>query len=614
MRISTSDDSIVIFDHVTYTHLDQNAPTLCDLTLAIPRGSFTLLAGPSGAGKSTFCMLLNGIIPHLLGGELRGRVVVDGRDVAQTPVRELARSAGLLFQDPELMFATLQVEDEVAFGPENLCLAVNEVIARVDAALAYVDLLPQRKRLVWALSGGQAQKLGLAAVLAMRPPLVILDEPTANLDPATTHAVYELVLRLRREGTTVLLVTKELDEFMAEADQMIVLNEGRLLAQGPPRAVLERHGLEMIHELGIWLPEVTEIGLRLRARRAWPYAVPITVEEAAERMQEAGGRWQETGGGRQEAGDRESVADGKPRSEIQNPKSEIHADRVLVHATDVHYSYGPTPALRGVSFAIRRGELVAVVGQNGAGKSTLSKLLVGLLKPTRGELVLFGKPASRWRAQDLANQVALVFQNPEHQFLTDTVFDELAYSLLAQGIDDPQIVQERVTAMLERLDIAESSRAHPFALSAGAKRRLGVATMLVGGRPQLLIVDEPTYGQDKRMTTRLMELIQGLRADGITVIMITHDMRLVEAYAERAIVMTQGQILFDGSPIELFRRLEVMAAAALRPTALRRLIDTLNARGVPVPEDIHTVEEFVTRIDSLSRGMLGHWNIRTLEH
>ena len=519
-------------------------------------------------------MLLNGIIPHILGGELEGKVLVDGQDVSESKVQNMAHSVGLLFQDPEWMFATLQVEDEVAFGPENLRQPAQEIAAQVTRSLEYVGMNHLRKNLVWALSGGQIQKLGLAAVLAMAPEIIVLDEPTANLDPATTHAVHELILRLRGEGRTIILVTKDLDEFMAQADHMILLSEGCVLAQGTPRSVITEHGSIML-DLGVWLPDPTEIGLRLKQQGFLKNkSIPITVAEAVAVLQDILFK--------------------------ENPpvQKEPALGETLIHAENVQFGYTrKTKTLRGVSFDIHRGEIVAIVGQNGAGKSTLSKMLVGLLKPSSGNLTMFGRKASQWNVQDLANDVALVFQNPEHQFLCDTVHEELAYSLLAQGISDPEEVGKRVKAMLERLNITDSAETHPFSLSAGSKRRLGVATMLVGGRARLLIVDEPTYGQDRRLTERLMELINNLRAEGITVIMITHDMRLVDAYVDRAIVMANGEKIFDGPPRELFQSPDIVERASLRITALRRIVDGLRAGGTQVPGGLNIVDSFVAAVD-----------------
>ncbi|MFZ5878342.1 MAG: ABC transporter ATP-binding protein [Chloroflexota bacterium] len=567
---SPSAELLAQLEGVTYKHYGKTVPSLVDVNLSIRRGSFTLLVGPSGSGKSTLCMLLNGIVPHILGGKLEGQVTVDGQDVSKSKVQDLAHSVGMLFQDPEWMFAALQVEDEVAFGPENLRQPPDKIAEQVTQSLEYVGLNGLRKNLVWALSGGQIQKLGLASVLAMQPALIVLDEPTANLDPATTHSVHELILRLRDEGKSIILVTKDLDEFMAQADDLILLDKGRVIAQGTPREVIEQHGASML-DLGVWLPEPTEIGLRLKQRGLLTGRVPITVREAAEAF--APYHFKET-------------------STIHQV-SPIQGE-VLIRAENVRFGYNKkSRALRGVSFELRQGEIVAIVGQNGAGKSTLSKLLVGLLRPSSGDLTLFGRKARQWSVQDLANDIALVFQNPEHQFLTDSVQEELEYSLLAQGIDDPDEVHKRVSAMLKRLEITDAAEGHPFALSAGAKRRLGVATMLVGGRARLLIVDEPTYGQDKRLTESLMDLINLLRREGITVLMITHDMRLVDAHVDRAIVMADGEKIFDGTPTQLFQSPNLVRQASLRTTALRRLVDELRAHGKSVPNGLHTVDAFV---------------------
>lgn len=569
-------EPLVRLSGITYRHYGKNAPALTDVNVNIRRGSFTLLVGPSGSGKSTLCMLLNGIIPQILGGKLDGKVIVDGQDVSESKVQNLAHSVGILFQDPEWMFATLQVEDEVAFGPENLRQPPAEIAAQVTKSLDYVGMGGLRKNLVWALSGGQIQKLGLATVLAMTPQLLVLDEPTANLDPATTHAVHELILRLRDEGKTIVLVTKDLDEFMAQADDMILLSEGRVRAQGAPREVISMHGKTML-DLGVWLPEPTEVGLRLKQQGLLKNKpVPITVAEAVEALKDI--RFKE-------------------RLPLKN---EFAVGETLVHAQNIQFGYTrKTKTLRNVSFDIHQGEIAAIVGQNGAGKSTLSKMLVGLLRPSAGELTLFGRKARQWNVQDLANDVALVFQNPEHQFLCDTVHEELEYSLLAQGIDDPIEVEKRVKAMLERLDITDTTDNHPFSLSAGAKRRLGVATMLVGGRARLLIVDEPTYGQDRRLTERLMQLINNLRREGITIIMITHDMRLVDAYVDRAIVMANGEKIFDGTPGDLFHSPQIVERASLRTTALRRVVDGLCAAGIKTPNGLNTVDAFVAAVESV---------------
>jgi energy-coupling factor transport system ATP-binding protein len=574
------EEMFVQVENVSYTHWNQDTPTLKEVTLDIRPCTINVLVGPGGSGKSTLCSLFNGEIPHLLGGKMEGRVVVDGLDTRETAVRYLAERAGHMLQDPETMFATLYVEDEIAFGPENLCLEVGEIRQRVERLLEEIQLMPQRSNLVWNLSGGQIQKLGLATILAMNPRMVVLDEPTANLDPQATRQVYELVLKLRAQGITVLLVTRELDDFLlASADQLLVLKEGRLLAAGPVQAVLDLHGSEL-DQMGIWLPETVEIGLYVVERLGLQSArLPISVDETLSFL-------------------------GSQRLlpvELENPAedhtSQPEERQALVSGRELSYTYpnGYT-ALKGISFEIYAGEMLAIVGRNGAGKSTLARLLTGLLKMQTGALDLFGKPARSWKVEQLAERISLVFQNPEHQFLTDTAYDEIAYSLLARGIDDEVQVRALVDEWLERLQLTPFASTHPFALSAGMKRRLGVATMLVC-HPQVLLVDEPTYGQDKEMTRTLMAIMEEIRAQGVSVVMITHDMRLVQEYAQRVLVMADGQIIYTGDPSALFGSADVLRSANLRPTLLQELLAAYEAGGGRVVSAVRTPLDFFNMLD-----------------
>jgi energy-coupling factor transport system ATP-binding protein len=264
---------------------------------------------------------------------------------------------------------------------------------------------------------------------------------------------------------------------------------------------------------------------------------------------------------------------------------------IAVHDLSYGYREGML-ALKNVSLEIRAGEMLAIVGRNGAGKSTLAKLMVGLLKPQQGELILFGKPAQRWKLQELATHISLVFQNPEHQFLTDTVADEIEYSLLARGVTGKDAIQHGIADMLDLLGLTDFTRQHPFSLSAGMKRRLGVATMLVCD-PQVLLVDEPTYGQDKGMTTTLMSIMNEIRVRGIAVVMITHDMRLVQEYAHRVVVMNEGQVLYDGLPAGLFECEPILTTANLRPTLLHQLLKKIQDRGYSVSGDFHTTTDLL---------------------
>ncbi len=579
---------LVKIDHISYTHWNHTEPTLLDLSLEIRRGTLNVLVGPSGSGKTTLCDVMNGKVPHLLEGKLEGDVWVDQVNTRSVEVKELSRKVGQVFQDPESMFAMLYVDDEIAFGPENLRLPAGEIQQLTQDLLKLSGLEAHSKKLVWQLSGGQVQKLGIASVLAMQPDLLILDEPTSNLDPAATRSVHELLLSLRDQGKTILLVTRELDDFLARADQLIVLDQGRLVAAGSPQEVLKHQG-ERLPALGIWLPETVEIGLALhyQARRALTSDIPITVPETLRVLCEPGLL--------------DHGLKGEPLADQATPPGEV-----IISARDLRFSYNSeVQALKGVSLDVRAGEMLAIVGRNGAGKSTLARLMVGLLKPERGELTMFGKPANRWKIQDLASCISLVFQNPEHQFLTDTVAGEIEYSLLARGLTNAKRKQEILQETLDMLGLTRYADLHPFSLSAGMKRRLGVATMLVGN-PQALLVDEPTYGQDRQMTETLMSIMENIRSKGIAVVMITHDMRLVQEYAERVVVMSEGKVLYDGTPGRLFDSPQVLAAANLRPTLLDELLQELIRSGIPIHGKIHSTGGFMRALGLDSHQEVAH--------
>ena len=565
--------------NVSFQYDEDKPKVLNNLSLSLETGSFNILVGPGGSGKSTLCHLFNGRIPHLIDGILEGTILVEGRSTADMEMKDISCSVGSVFQDPESMFATLSVEDEIAFGPENLLFNREEILESVESLLNLTGITPYRHNLVWNLSGGQIQKLGLAAVLAMKPRLIILDEPTANLDPSATRGVHELILKLRGEGITILLVTRELDDFMAQADNVIVLDKGSLVASGEPYSLLMTQGIRM-EQLGIWLPETVEIGLALIKAGYKPDQIPITVDETLKVLD----KYKLCPEGR--------VLEGQEKAyhrQTGNP---------LIKADNVRFSYGKgIYAIKGISLEVYPGEMLAIVGRNGAGKSTMARLLIGLNKCTEGNLELFGKNSRRWKVPDLSNHISLVFQNPEHQFLTDTVAQEIEYSFQAQGVFDTKILEKERDRILAMLNLEHEKENHPFALSAGNKRRLGVATMLVGD-PKVLIVDEPTYGQDKKMTGTLMKLMKDIQARGIAVIMISHDMRLVEEFADRVMVFSEGQKHFDGIPTELFNKADILEKASLQPTLLFQLLKKLGERNV-------IFKGHITGSDSFTELLLG---------
>ncbi|MEX1071031.1 MAG: energy-coupling factor transporter ATPase [Anaerolineales bacterium] len=546
-------------------------PVLRELSLQVNQGETLLLLGPSGSGKSTLALTLNGLVPQSIGEVLGGGVRVHGMDTQEHAVAELAQQVGIVFQDPDTQFATMKVEDEVVFGLENLRQSPEQMESRLQRALEEVDMLPARQRPVWALSGGEKQRVALASLLAMHPSVLVFDEPTANLDPVGTQAVFALLAELKSRGKhTLILIEHKLDELMHLVDRVVVLDaRGQLLADGPPRKVFSERGLEL-KELGVWMPQVSLLALALQKRGQRPDSFPITIGEAVKVMR----AWKTTT--RNDLGARE-----------QEPSTK---KETAFDVRDLSFSYGETPALNGVSLQVERGDFLAIVGANGAGKTTLAKHLIGILTPPAGSVYLNGKDLNNIPAKKLASQVGYVFQNPEHQFVTESVFDEIAYGLRVMGeVDDK--VNERTEHLLTMFGLARYAKANPFTLSFGEKRRLSVAAMLAMGQ-QTLILDEPTFGQDERNAAALLNLLDELNAEGKTIIVVTHDMRVVAEYARQVAVMAAGELIFAGKPRDLFSQPELLARARLNQPPLARLAALL-AQHSPQFAECLTMQDFL---------------------
>lgn len=548
-------------------------PVLSDLSLKINEGETVLLLGPSGSGKSTLALTLNGLVPQSIGEILNGSVKINGLDTQQHSVAELAQNVGILFQDPDSQFATLKVEDEVVFGLENLKLAPDVMDRRLERALSEVEMQRARQRPVYALSGGEKQRVALASLLAMQPSVLVFDEPTANLDPVGTQAVFALLAELKLRGKhTLILIEHKLDELMHLVDRVVVLDaDGHLLADGEPRTVFRERGNEL-RELGVWMPQVSLLALALQQRGLRSEPFPITLGEAVKVLR----AWNTTTDAAGLRSDSEKV-------------TEEHV--VALEVRDLVFSYGETPAINGVSLKVEKGDFLAIVGANGAGKTTLAKHLIGILPPPAGTVYFNGEDVNRIPAKKLAAQIGYVFQNPEHQFVTESVFDEIAYGQRALGATEEQVNAETKT-LLEMFNLARYAKANPFTLSLGEKRRLSVAAMLAMGQ-EVLILDEPTFGQDERNAVALLNLLDDLNALSKTIVVVTHDMRVVAEHAKQVAVMADGELLFNGSPRELFKRPGLLARARLNPPPLARLAALLSQRS-PQFSNCISMEDFLT--------------------
>ena len=530
-------------ERITVRHIGRRAPALRDFSLEWAPGERLLLLGPSGAGKSTLALCLNGLIPHSVEAHWEaGRILVDGQDTRQASLGRLTRKVGLLFQDPEAQLALLEVDDEVAFGLENLGTSRPAMLRRVPAARALLGLDPARTppRLD-QLSGGTKQRVTLAAILAMGPGALVLDEPTANLDPQGTTELFATLADLCRDSNrSLLLVEHRLDDILALIDRVVVLDEsGTGALTGPPREIFERHA-DTLDQLGVWVPQVARLAALFPGAKA-----PLTIAEAADLLVTS---W--------------PTNQSRHSRESGNPPSSAGA--AILAAEQVSYRYTPDgpPALAEVDLTVRSGEFLALAGANAAGKTTLALLLAGALQPTTGRVLLDGRDLLTVPERDMRRRLAYVFQYPEHQFVTGTVQSELLFGLRARGVA-PAAAAERALTALERIGLADLAAAHPLSLSHGQKRRLSVATALVT-EPDVLLLDEPTFGQDRRYTDELLALLTDLHRSGTTVVVITHDMTLVAEHATRVVALAAGHIVFDGPPAALFARPDLLTRCALR--------------------------------------------------
>jgi energy-coupling factor transport system ATP-binding protein len=556
---------------------DPDGPTVLDgIDLQIGEGEFVLLLGPTGSGKTTLGFCLNGIIPHVVGRSV-GQVVIDGLAVPEASVAEASAKVGMLFQDVESMLAMLYMEDEVAFGPENLTYPVEEVIRRQDEAIRTVGMEEHRKKFVFELSGGQKQKVAIASILAMKPPVLFLDEPAANLDPRSSAEVMNLVGRLT-EDHTVILFDNRVDQVAHLATRIVVIDQGKIVADGSTRELLTSRGLEFLDERGIWIPQLAEVALRHRRNGGRTFdRVPMTVDETL--------------------GYLEPLSLSTVAAVVDLPSRPDQEQPALAVEDLVHVYEDGTKALDGISFEVPRGYLTAIVGPNGSGKTTLSKHFVGLLRATKGTVRVNGADVINLPTSKLTKDVGFVFQYPEHQFVADSVADEVSFSLEAMGVPQDEI-QERVDHELDLFGLLDVKDRHPYMLSGGEKRRLSVATMLIA-QPSILILDEPTYAQDKRNTDRMLDALY--RATGEsdvkpTILFVTHDMRLVTEYAERVIAMGNGKLLYEGPVGPLFEDGRMLAEANLDDPPLFELCRRLRADGHDVPLRISTPIEFVNTL------------------
>jgi len=525
-----TDVPIVEARNVRFTFQGADRPALDGLSFTWSQGQSVAVMGRSGAGKSTLCYALNGLVPALLTGRWSGQLLVQGFDTQRRPVWQQANSVGVVFQDFEAQLVSTNVEREIAFPLEHLPqkLSRKEIKSRIAMVLADVGLAGLEGRNPLSLSGGQRQRLVIGSTLARRPALLALDEPWTDLDPAGRRMLATLMKQLTATGTTVLTADHDPEEAVG-TDHLCILDEGRLVWHGPTReffgqpdhpAIAQHYGIRPLPLAECF----TGLGL---------HQLPVSVEEA----------W---------------VVAAERNLEVRSPTMHVSPPhgKPVVEVQHVSHAYRPEfPVLSDVDLTINEGEFVALIGRNGSGKSTLAALLNGLNLPTSGRVLINGQDTRLVSTGRLAAEVGFVFQNPDHQIFAETVEDEVSFAPRNLGLATT-IWRERIPTALHAvgLDGPQIRRRDPFSLTKGERQRVAVASVLAA-QPRILIFDEPTTGLDARETDRMMQMLLRLNREGHTIIMITHALGLVAAYAHRCVVLDKGHVALDGPTRDVFHAL-----------------------------------------------------------
>ncbi len=549
-----------------FRHVGAARPALEDITLSIDAGEYVGVLGATGAGVSSLLAALNGVVPQLLRGEPSGSVRVLGRDPCVVPVREWASDVGLVFDDPELAATQVSVADEVAFGLENLGVPSREMDARIASALASVGLSGFEARAPSTLSGGELQRLAIACALVTGPSILVLDEPSANLDPAGRRAVYGVLRRLNRDrGVTVVVADQDVEGIAAGATRVVVLAAGRVVADGPPGAILGRPELLATHDV-----RTTGAADLAAALGAQP-PVPTSVDGVASLLTRKSG--------------------GTARAATLEPGRPAPA----VSLRDVTFSYPGSrrPAVSGASLDVAPGEVVGIVGANGSGKSTVGRLVNGLLRPAAGQVTVDGLDTARHPVRVLAGHVGSVFQEPGHQLFASTVAAELALGPRALGRDEMWIA-ERVQAVAAALELGELMRRHPLHLGR-AQRKLVALGAVLAMDPRVLILDEPTTGADLRLAAVIEAQVRAAAETEQAILVASHDMAFLGRVAARLVVLDGGRVVADAPTREVFADAPLLAVAGLEPPAVTRVALRVAKRG-PVPWPPVTREEAVAAL------------------
>ena len=544
---------IIQFENFTFQYQAQLEPTLKDINLTIYEGEKVLIVGPSGSGKSTLGQCLNGIIPNIYKGQASGHLKVQGQDAFASSIYDKSNLVSTVLQDTDGQFIGLSVAEDLAFALENDMVELPVMKEKVQHWAEKLDLVNLLQHRPQDLSGGQKQRVSLAGVLIDESPILLFDEPLANLDPKSGQDAIDLIDQIHREaGTTTIIIEHRLEDVLYRSvDRLVLVNDGRILFDDHPDLLLKT---TLLAENGIreplYLTTLRQLGLNIAemdhlsdlASLELP-ALPFSKEAVGEAIQERGSN--------------------------------------LFSVEHISFSYGKRPVLQDISLEISKGERIAIVGKNGAGKSTLAKAFCQFIQ-TEGIYSWQGKDIKADSIKERAERIGYVLQNPNQMISETMIFDEVALGLRLRGLSEEEI-EERVLAVLKTCGLYEFRKWPISALSFGQKKRVTIASILVLG-PEVILLDEPTAGQDQRNYTEIMNFLDELNQKGHTIIMITHDMQLMLDYSDRAIVIVDGQVLADKSPAQVLTDKDLIAAANLKETSIFTLAKKLGVDPLALTE------------------------------
>ena len=538
---------IIEFKDFSFQYRVQAEPTVKNINLSIYEGEKVLIVGPSGSGKSTLAHCINGLVPFFYDGIVTGQLNINGNDATKMNIFELSKIVGTVLQDPDSQFIGLTVGEDIAFKLENYCISQDEMIDRVDKSAELVDIKKELYSSPYKLSGGQKQRVTLAGVTVDDVKILLFDEPLASLDPATGESAIELIDKMQKQNNkTAIIIEHRLEDVLhCDVDRVIVMDKGEIIADTTIDEIIRK---DILRKVGIREP------LYLTALRYADCEINDTLKlKNIETL--------ELGEYKEKLKDWYENIEVYESDENQNP---------ILELDNICFSYNnEKQILKNVSFKINKGDMAAIVGRNGAGKSTISKLVCGFYKPTSGRILFDGKDMVDYTIKERSEKIGFVMQNPNQMVSKTMVYDEVAFGLKIRGLSDSEI-KERVEETLRICGLYGYRNWPISALSFGQKKRVTIASILVLN-PDMIILDEPTAGQDFKHYTEIMEFLVDLNKKGVTILMVTHDMHLMLEYTNKVIVLSEGEKIADNIPAYILTNKEIIEKANLKETSLHQL-------------------------------------------